>query len=247
MSAAGVVHYFESSRFPVLDSHGLPYAVGNVSVDVTTEVRAREDLLKSENRYRAIVDDQAVFVARHRADGVLSYVNGPFIEQFKSVGGVLGQPFESIVATIDRSRVEQAIREITPQHPISQYEHRVSSSSSTESPRWIKWIHRGIFDERGRVSEYQAVGFDVSESRYKTDQLLERDSVYSSVFDHTIDFLSVYRVRKRRILSRVFQPNDRAVVGSFERADGRSKPSRAPVARRRRCCSRKISSLRADS
>ncbi|MES2854222.1 MAG: PAS domain-containing protein, partial [Bdellovibrionota bacterium] len=213
-SPKGETQHFVASRFPLVDiKSGQAYAVGNVSANVTAEISAKLEVDKSQARYRAIVDDQAVFVARHGPDGRLNFVNDPFNQQFGESIDFIGKPFESIVAMIDRARVDEAIRKITPQDPVAQYEHRAPGSQG-EAPKWIKWIHRGIFDQDGKIQEFQAVGFDVSESRLKTDQLIERDSVYSSVFDHTSDFLSVYRVKGGEFLLESFNRTTALAMGS---------------------------------
>lgn len=195
--SGGDQRQFLINRFPLMDSSDKnPYAVGAVAVDVSNQVQVQNSLIASENRYRSIVEDRFVFVCRHKPDGNLTYTNTSFANQFGPLyESKLGEKFEKIVAQLDLAKVKREIASISPAHPLVQYEHRVATEIDSQFT-WIRWIHRGIFDGQGQISEYQAVGFDVTESQVKTQELLERDSTYSSVFDNTVDFISIYRVEK---------------------------------------------------
>lgn len=208
----GRKRYLLIRRFPLMTVDGKsPYALGAVATDVTQQVEAQQELKVSENRYRAIVEDRFVFVARHKPDGTLTYTNVSFVNQFgKTFENSQDSKFEQIVAEVDRPRVSNELMAISKENPLVQYEHRVVGKAA--QPIWVRWLHRGIFNESGQIIEYQAVGFDVTESRLKTDHLLERDSIYSQVFDHTVDFLSIYRVDGQEF-----------VLESYNRSAGRAK------------------------
>ena len=227
VNSVGEVHHFSTSRFPLLDKTGnQAYAVGTVAIDVTAEVEAQKELEQSQSRYRAIVDDQAVFVVRHDKDGRFTFVNRPFTEHFGAERKYLGQPFDLIVAAGDKKKVHEAIGTISLQAPISQFEHRVElrvEQGAANAPRWVRWIHRGIFDQEGVLQEYQTVGFDVTEMRSRTDELVERDAILSSVFDHTVDFLSVYRVKGNEFFLESFNKTTaQAFGGTSHQMVGRS-------------------------
>ncbi len=183
-----------SSRFPMAEERGLaPYAVGVVSADISEQVRMQEELKLSEARYRSIVEDQSVYVCRFSEDGSLSYINQSFAHLFEmNTLSDQTKKFEQVVAAEDWLRIKNEILSINQANPTVQMEHRMALSS--HKPRWVRWIMRGFFNLEGQVTEYQAVGFDVSETRHKTDQLLEKDAIYSSVFNYTIDFLTIFQV-----------------------------------------------------
>lgn len=185
---------FLSNRFPLFGPNERnPYAVGTVSLDITQQVKAQRDLKASESRYRAIIEDQAVFICRHGADGKFTFTNNVFCGYFGgSNENNQSRTFLSVVDKADEKRVKEELGKITVHHPIIQYEHRVQNLSSAPV-RWVKWIHRGIFDESSNLVEFQAVGFDVTDIHNQTVELLAKENLYTHVLEHTSDYLSVYR------------------------------------------------------
>jgi two-component system CheB/CheR fusion protein len=184
---------FRSNRFPLFGTNDRsPYAVGTVSLEMTHQIRAQRELEVSENRYKAMIEDQAVFVCRHLPVGSITFVNNSFTNFF---GGskTSKQDFYDILDPKDHKRVSTEISKINYDHPIIQYESRVTSNGSQ---RWVRWIHRGIFNDQHVITEYQAVGFDVTEIHNKTSDLLAKENLYTHVLEYTSDYLSVYRFER---------------------------------------------------
>jgi two-component system CheB/CheR fusion protein len=176
---------FLSNRFPLIATGETnPYAVGTVSLDITSQVDSQKQLQESENRYRAIIQDQAVFVCRQDASEALTFSNTAFESYFGQ-----RRNFISLVDERDHDRVLAEIKKINSTHPIVQYEHRQNKASN----RWIRWIHRGIFGANHEILEYQAVGFDVTEIHNQTAELLAKENLFTHVIEHTSDYLSIYR------------------------------------------------------
>lgn len=187
---------FYVNRFPLYGNNDRnPYAVGTVAIDITSQVGMQRELKASESRYKAIIEDQAVFVSRHAKNGHFNFTNRAFCNYF---GGTdqsnQALEFLSIVDDADRSKVAHEIARLSPESPIVQYEHRVKNHSPAPV-RWVRWIHRAIFNDRGEVSEFQAVGFDTTEIHNKTVELLEKETIFSQVLEHTSDYLSVYKLK----------------------------------------------------
>lgn len=185
---------FHVNRFPLFGQNERnPYAVGSVSLNVTSEQKSQDLLKVSETRYRAMIEDQAVFVVRHLPNGQFTFTNNVFCGFF---GGTpesnLGRSFLSIVHKGDQKKVSSELDKMNFAHPITQYEHRTQVVHSA-AQRWIRWIHRGIFDENNTLIEYQAVGFDITDIHNQTADLLAKESLYTHVLEHTSDYLSVYR------------------------------------------------------
>ena len=184
---------FLSNRFPLFGHNDRnPYAVGIVALDITEQKNAQKNMLQSEARYRAIIEDQAVFVCRHLENGAFTFTNIAFSNYFGgSRESNLNLSFFSLIDKNDLSKVKAELDKISSQQPIVQYEHRIIRHHNT---RWVRWIHRGIFDENDHLIEYQAVGFDVTEIHNQTRELLVKENLYTHVLEHTSDYLSVYRL-----------------------------------------------------
>ncbi|RZA06750.1 MAG: PAS domain S-box protein, partial [Proteobacteria bacterium] len=214
----GEERVFFTSRFPLFSPGDKnPHAVGTVSHEITAQVRAQTDLQESQTRYRAIVEDQAVFVCRHMPDGHLNFTNGSFCAYFGgSPESNRARDFLSVVDSTDQRRVAAQLAKLSPEHPIAQYEHRVPALS-TAPARWVRWIHRALFDEHGRTVEFQAVGFDVTEIHNQTADLLKKENLFTQVLEHTSDIVTVYRVEEERFILESFNQSA-ADSGSFSQA-----------------------------
>lgn len=180
-------YYFRSNRFPLIGVNDKqPYAVGTVSLDITDQTVMNMKLEASETRYKAMIEDQAVFVCRHQSGGKITFVNSAFSNFF---GNQVDGEFLNLLDSRDRKRAKLEISKINFDFPIIQHESRVELSG----PRWVRWIHRGIFNEKRELIEYQAVGFDVTEIHNQTSDLLAKEALYTHVLEYTSDYLSVYR------------------------------------------------------
>lgn len=185
----GKTYYFRTKRFPLIGSNERnPYAVGTVALEVTSQVISRKLLEDSESRYKAMIEDQAVLVLRYRDHNKIDFVNSAFVKFF---GGNkhTEHSFYSLFDQRDAKRVEIEIGKINFDHPIIQYEARPITNSS----QWVRWIHRGIFNPQNQITEYQVVGFDVTDIHNQTNDLLAKESLYTHVLEYTSDYLSVYR------------------------------------------------------
>lgn len=185
----GKTYFFRSNRFPLYaENDRTPYAVGSVMLDTTSLNEANLQLQASESRYRAMIEEQAVFVCRHSSNGDLTFVNTAFLRFYGGDKNTI-RKFITLIDTKDQKKVTSEISKISVDHPIVQYETRVGGSPN----RWVRWIHRGIFNEYQQITEYQAVGFDVTEIHNQTSELLAKENLYTHVLEYTSDYLSVYR------------------------------------------------------
>ncbi|HLT36258.1 MAG TPA: ATP-binding protein, partial [Enhygromyxa sp.] len=138
---------------------------------------AEQALRRSEDRYRAIVEDQTDFIVRYRPDGVRTFVNYAYARFF---GGrpedFIGKSFlplvapehmPAVLAKLERLRAREA--EVLPDEHLSIRHDGVAC--------WTHWIDRAIFDERGNFVEFQAVGRDITERKNAEQQLARAEKM----------------------------------------------------------------------
>ncbi|MCI3953342.1 MAG: hypothetical protein K0R53_2842 [Burkholderiales bacterium] len=126
--------------------------------------RADEVLRASEERYRAVVENQSEMVCRFRPDGAILFVNGPYAHALgKTPEQVVGGNFWDFVAEKDRGAVRTMLDSLTPRSPVARIENRFTTS---EGERWTLWINRALkFDGSGGLLEAQSTGIDISERK----------------------------------------------------------------------------------
>jgi len=131
-------------------------------------------LEKLEELYRSIVEDQSEFIVRWLPDGIRTFVNKSYCEYYgRSKEELVGTSFFPLIKPEDLVRVKQRLKNLTPENPISTDEHRVKLPDG--STGWNKWTDRAIFDENGRLIEYQSVGEDITERKRAEEAIQKSD------------------------------------------------------------------------
>ena len=131
---------------------------------VWQHAQAAASLRRSQEQYRAVVDDQADLICRFLADGTCTFVNAAYCRYVeRSAEELIGRTFWSFLPARQRPTSEALLATITPENPVASTEHEVGGPGG--EVRWIEWTERGFFDERGRVVELQAVGHDITDRK----------------------------------------------------------------------------------
>lgn len=141
-----------------------------------------------EARYLAIIEDQTELICRYLPDGRLTFVNETYTRYFgKKRIEILNQNFIPHIPEPDLSMVIERIKGISPAEPVINVEHRVIMPEG--SIYWLDWTHRGIFSSEGFISEYQAVGRDITERKEAENALQESRGKLKAYMDNSIDVI----------------------------------------------------------
>ncbi|HPC84481.1 MAG TPA: PAS domain S-box protein [Thermoanaerobaculaceae bacterium] len=160
--------------------------VGRLAASINTMLAALErseaEARASEERYRAVVEDQAELVCRWRPDGEIVFANRAFCELFGEAGGVwVGSGFLDLVAGGDPA-VRARIQARSIEHPLATFV--TSHQAGDGSTRWVQWTDRTIFDGAGTVAvEHQAVGRDITAQRQSEEALRAAEKAVRAALD----------------------------------------------------------------
>jgi PAS domain S-box-containing protein len=148
---------------PHRDKHGVLKGFIEVTRDLT------EGRL-SEQKYRAVVEDQTEVVCRFRIDGTIIFVNEVYCRMFgKSADELLGTRWCPLAHPDDVSGIEARLRTLTPNSPLVRIENRVFDAEGRV--RWMEFVNRGFFSVLGEVLEVQSVGRDITERILAEEEL----------------------------------------------------------------------------
>ncbi|NJP05736.1 MAG: diguanylate cyclase [Chloroflexaceae bacterium] len=142
-----------------------PFQVEEVLARVHAQLALRQTqvwLRESEARYRAIVEDQTELICRFGADMVLLLVNMAcrrYVGQSEQT--LIGQRFLDLFPTDEQPQVQAQIEQLTPEQPVQRVEHRMIDARGQIG--WVEWTERALYDQRGQLIEFQAVGRDITE------------------------------------------------------------------------------------
>ncbi len=158
-------------NFPVLlswsfieDQERQQFAIVGVSRDITERKQAEIALQSSEERYRAIVEDQTEMICRFTPNGTLTFVNEAYCDYFhQHRDSLLGTQFGPHLPHSDAETPIEALQHFGPANQQATYEtHQLIIDGGTE---WQQWKIRVLLDDHGAVAEFQAVGRDITERR----------------------------------------------------------------------------------
>jgi PAS domain S-box-containing protein len=154
---------------------------------VRLAVRQRRTLTaleKSEERYRAVVEDQTELICRFTPDGRLSFVNDAYCRYFSlERDRCLGGHHPVHLVPEDALQMKQHLAALTRESPAALIEHRIVLPDGTV--RWQRWNDRAIFAEDGRVIEYQSVGRDITQHKQAEEALRESEEKYRTAIEKT--------------------------------------------------------------
>jgi PAS domain S-box-containing protein len=139
---------------------------------MTNQEHSEESLQESEERYRSIIEDQTELICRFLPDYTLTFVNTAYCRFFKrKKEDLIGYNFMSLIPEGDRQKVVDQIASLSKERPVSTHEHQIFLPDGEIG--FQQWTNRTIFDEKGHVQEFQAVGRDITD-RKRVEEALKR-------------------------------------------------------------------------
>ncbi len=138
--------------------------------DITKRYTIERELRRSEEHYRAVVEDQTELISRHNMDGTLTFANEVYCRFFgKTEQELLGNKWHPQAMAEDVPLIEAQLNTMSPTHPVAVIENRVYSANG--QIRWMQFVNRGFFDSAGHLLETQAVGRDITERKQVEEAL----------------------------------------------------------------------------
>ncbi|UCG61006.1 MAG: PAS domain S-box protein [Candidatus Zixiibacteriota bacterium] len=188
-------------------------AVQIVTRNITERKRIQQALRESEEKYRTIVENQTELVCQWTPDGILTFVNEAYCRYFdKSVDELIGRSFMSLIPETSRRSVQEHFDSFTPQLPVQTHVHQVLAPNG--EVHWHQWTNRAIFDDRGRILEFQSVGSDITDLKRVQDQLQYRLEFERIIMSLSSRFISIAPAETGENILHVL-----STVGGFTNAD----------------------------
>lgn len=130
-----------------------------------------EDLLRlNRELLMNIIDLQTECICRFDSSGVLTFVNRAYCRFFgKSSQELVGSMWHPRAYLDDIPHIEERLKAMSQAKPSVVIENRVFNAGG--ELRWMQFINRGVFDEKGVVIETQVVGRDITERKQAEEDL----------------------------------------------------------------------------
>ncbi len=147
----------------------------NLSRLIEEHKEIEKALSESEERYRRVVEDMPAMICRFFFDGTLTFVNKAYCQYFnKKKAELMGSNFFAFIPDSDQENVKKHFMSLSSENPMITYEHQVIAPDG--ALRWQEWTDRAIFNNHGRLVEFQSIGRDITERKQALEDkaLLEK-------------------------------------------------------------------------
>jgi PAS domain S-box-containing protein len=135
-----------------------------LAVTIAEEKRSRDSLRESEERYREVVESQTDLVCRFLPDTTLTFVNEAYCRFFgRSRDELIGHKFLDLLPETAQGAALNHVRSLVDNPRTETYEHEVVLPDARI--RWQQWTDHAIVGSDGRVTEFQAIGRDVTDRK----------------------------------------------------------------------------------
>lgn len=161
---------FKERLVPFVAGDEIGKLVGTVNELFEHIQQCREKYAKSVSEYKSLVEDMPAIVYRFLPDGTVTYVNESYCKLFleERNNRVYFNIFEHMPQE-QHSMFRKSFLSINQERDTSTVVHQIVLEDG--STKWLRGVHKGIFDEHGRLLEYQGIGVDITEQRLMEQEL----------------------------------------------------------------------------
>lgn len=173
---------------PILKD-GKTVAIYGMYRDISDRKNAEEALRRSEERYRAIIEQQRDIIVRFTPDWNITFANEAYCRYYGlTADKALGRSFLSHIPETDRGKTIKHLQGLSKENPVEKTEE-VTILPSGET-RWQQWIDTALFDSSGNIVEYQSVGRDITDRIQMEDSLRQSTEKLEKTLDDTVRLLA---------------------------------------------------------
>lgn len=163
------------SDMSILNADGDVTAIVGVGRDITDRRTMEQALQESRLRYRSIVEDVDALICRFTYNGVLTFVNEKYCKYFnRTRDELIGKNIFEFIPGKYPGSARAHYTSLTREFPDITHERCVMAPDGTE--RWQRWTDRALFNDDGLLTEYQSVGFDITERVHSLRTLEQKSS-----------------------------------------------------------------------
>ncbi|GJL56301.1 MAG: hypothetical protein NPIRA02_34330 [Nitrospirales bacterium] len=145
------IRHMHTKKIPLFDQQGNPEYVLGISEDITARLRAEEALRQSEERYRALYENNPSMYFTVSQDGQILSVNQFGAQQLGfSAEELIGQPVTDLFVQNDRLPVQQRF-ESCLQNPLSVFSWEFRKVRKNGSILWVKEVARAVYSKNGEI------------------------------------------------------------------------------------------------
>lgn len=149
--------------------------------EITERRLVEQELLLSETRYRAIIEEQKEFVIRAKQDTALTFVNEAFCRFVgQKANELIGKSFLDMIYPEDQNKIINLLSSMENTYAAGMEVFRTISANG--EIRWQEWTGSPIRCNPD-IIEIQAVGRDISDRKIAEEALLRSEANFRKLAD----------------------------------------------------------------
>jgi PAS domain S-box-containing protein len=154
--------------------------------DITSRKKIEEELQKSEERYRELVESANSMVIRWNNDGKLTFVNEYTLDIFGYTRDeMIGKNVMMIVPHMELTgRNLDGLSDDIVAEPSKFIRYENENIAKNGKRIWVSWTNRAIRDETGKVKEVLAIGNDITEHKKTENKLKVEHNILEAVISN---------------------------------------------------------------
>src|SRR5579885_3478365 len=178
------IHYWLTTKFPILDKNGKPTMVGGIAIDITERKLVEEALRQSEERYRTLFDQSPVGVFIFNEDFKITQCNERMVQ-------ILQSSHDRIIGLDMRGLKDQSFMPAMGRVFEGQSCHQESFYEATTSSAklWLSLSLTPLRDIYGKVISGMAVVEDITRRKLAEEVLRESEERYRTLVEYTSDLI----------------------------------------------------------
>ncbi len=165
LDKSGDIHWFEDNGSAVVDQDGTVTGLSGVLRDITDRKRAEDAFLKSEKRFRSLVETSPDIIWEVDLDGTFLYIS-PMVSTILGYTPeeVLGRSITDLVPEHGKSLAIQELKQVVlSDGPLSSIE--VSARHREGHEMLLEIRPSRVLDPQGHLSRLQGVAVDITERK----------------------------------------------------------------------------------
>jgi PAS domain S-box-containing protein len=161
----------------------------------------------------SLVNEMPSLICCFKGDGTLTFVNDTYCKYFnKAREELVGNNFFQFIPEEDRESVRNHYISLTSAKSTVTYEHKVIAPDG--EIRWMRWTDRALFNDNGTLTEYQSIGYDITEHKRLEGCLKKNQALFNSVIESLpFDFFAIDKTGKYIVQNSVGRKRWGSVIG----------------------------------
>ncbi|MBN2829346.1 MAG: PAS domain-containing protein, partial [Candidatus Cloacimonetes bacterium] len=154
--------HFELIIEPIFDETNEVIAAMSILRDINSFIIMKKDLIDSNNLYSSLVENQADIICRWLPDLTLSFANREMRRFFSdNTGNIVGVRLDTFFVPEEQEGFRQEVKELIANPCKLVKMHRFNDAKGNS--RYLQWVSLPVYDQSGKVTEFQSVGRDITE------------------------------------------------------------------------------------